>query len=383
MSNALSGSEAPDSPLIGHAVPDAVLSRALQSGRLAHAYLFHGPRSVGKRSAARVFASAIQCERLRGAAGDPTHPGLRPCGVCDSCRRVAAGTHPDVIEVEPDTATGQNISVKQAGAVVASAALRPKSGARRIFIVANAELLHEDAANALLKTLEEPGEFGLLLLCAPNQELLLPTIRSRCQPVRFDPVPAAVIAAALEERHGVDPAEAAAVARAAAGCPGTALGLLQDEALLARRTRILDLLDAALRARAHAARDASQVVAALRLADDFRAVAQDARGPAEKGSRSGGEGQRPLKAYLADQLELGLAYLRDILVMGSGAEDSLLQHPDRREQLEGFARELAPREASQLIDLLRETGQVLDRNVAPQLALERMFLNFVSPQATR
>src|SRR4051794_22887784 len=102
MSNA---SNASDGPLIGHAVPQAVLSRALQSGRLAHAYLFHGPHRIGKRTAALAFAAAIQCERHRGVFGSAEHPGLRACGACDGCRRVAAGTHPDVLEVEPDTAT--------------------------------------------------------------------------------------------------------------------------------------------------------------------------------------------------------------------------------------------------------------------------------------
>src|SRR5437870_246340 len=106
MSNVSSGSEpsrghAPPA-LIGHAVPVRILGRALQSGRVPNAYLFHGPAGVGKATTARLFAAAVQCAALRGLAGTPEHPGLQACGACESCRRVAAGTHPDVIDVEPD-----------------------------------------------------------------------------------------------------------------------------------------------------------------------------------------------------------------------------------------------------------------------------------------
>src|SRR5262249_37018912 len=148
--------------------------------------------------------------------------------------------------IEPDTASGQNISVKQAGAVVANVALRPKSGARRLFLIGSAELLHEDAANALLKTLEEPSPFATLILCAPNAGLLLPTIRSRCQPVRFDPVPVAEIAAALVARHGLPAPEAERIARAANGLPGAALSALGDPQFAARREQILAVFDRAL-----------------------------------------------------------------------------------------------------------------------------------------
>jgi DNA polymerase-3 subunit delta' len=390
MSNASNGSEPGGnagslSPLIGNPIAVAILSRALQSGRIGHAYLFHGPKGIGKSTAARRFAAAIQCEALRGLIGSPAHPGLQPCGVCDGCRRVAAGTHPDVVEVYPDTATGQNISVKQAGAVVANVALRPKLGPRRLFLIPNAELLHEDAANALLKTLEEPSPFATLVLCVPNVEQLLPTIRSRCQPVRFDPVPAALIAAALGERPGIAPGQAETLALSAGGRPGAALAAIVDEAFAARREGLLALFDAALDARARCAADPAEAVVALRLADELRAAAQDERGEAggkgraPAGERGAGEAARPVKNYLAEMLALGQTYLRDILVMGSGAPETALHHRDRSEQLSAHARRLDPAAALRLIDLLGETIQILDRNVPPQAALERMWVLFLQP----
>ena len=127
--------------MIGHSLPRQILARALQTGRVPHAYLFYGPKGVGKATAARRFAQAAQCERVRAAAEAGAHPGLQPCGACEACRRVASGTHPDVVEVLPDSATGQNISVRQACAVVANVALRPKAGTRRVFLFDEAELL--------------------------------------------------------------------------------------------------------------------------------------------------------------------------------------------------------------------------------------------------
>jgi len=354
-------------------VAQAILSRALKSGRIAHAYLFHGPAGIGKRTAAKRFAAAIQCERCRAPDALGQHPGLVPCGECDACRRVAAGTHPEVLEIEPDTASGQNISVKQAGAVVANVALRPKAGARRLFLIGSAELLHEDAANALLKTLEEPSPFATLILCAPNPGLLLPTIRSRCQPVRFDPVPVAEIAAALVARHGLPAPEAERIARAADGLPGAALSALGDPQFAARREQILAVFDRALRARARCSAEPSAMVLSLGLADELREAAQAERKRAEANGAA-----RPVKGYLAQMLGLGRDYLRDILVLGAGGPPAVLHHGDRTAELAARARELDAVTTLSLIELLGETMQILERNVPPQMALERLFCNFLT-----
>jgi DNA polymerase-3 subunit delta' len=373
--------------IIGHPVAVAVLARALQSGRISHAYLFHGPRGIGKRTAARLFASAIQCLAARERLGTEDHPGLRSCGSCDSCRRIAAGTHPDVIEVEPDTSTGQNISVRQAAAVVANVALRPKAGPRRLFLIGRAELLHEDAANTLLKTLEEPSSFATLVLCVPNQELVLPTIRSRCQPVRFDPVPAPLLAASLARRYDIDPEEAMRVALSAGGRPGAALAGLADPSLPARRERILAIFDHALDVRARCEADPSALVHALQLSDRLRREAQEHRqsGTPERGvgvARDGADGARPLKSYLMETLDLGRTYLRDILVLGTGASETAAEHQDRMAEIRRHAAATPPEATAILIDLLGETTQILDRNVAPQLAVERMFMNLLHPRET-
>jgi hypothetical protein len=176
--------------------------------------------------------------------------------------------------------------------------------------------------------------------------------------------------------------EATRVALSAAGLPGVALAVLQEPSLVERREALLRLLDEALDSRARAATDPATMVVGLRLADELRAMAQAARGGDEKGGGRNSEGTRPVKAYLADLLEIGQAYLRDILVIGAGARGETVHHQDRLERLTRHAGQLEPQAAARLIQLLRETGQILDRNVAPQLALERMFLNFLHPGGT-
>ncbi len=367
-----SGSSATEAgTLIGHGLPQAILARALQSGRIPHAYLFHGPKGVGKFTAARLLASAVQCLQLRERIGSEAHPGLQPCGTCDSCRRVAAGTHADVVEVEPDTATGQNISVRQACAVVGNVALRPKTGPRRLFLIGQAELLSEDAANTLLKTLEEPGLFATLVLCAPGLDHLLPTIVSRCQPVRFDPVGPFEIAAALAARFGLSPEQAAAAASASSGRPGLAIAALSDPGVEERRKHALDVFTQAFDVRRHCRAEPGRMVEALRLADALRALGQEARE-----GETGGPA-RPLKSYLAELLEVGQNLVRDILVLTAGGPETALGHPEQRPVLEEQARTLTPESASGLARLIAETVLLLDRNVSPSLALERLFLNFV------
>ena len=149
-----------------------------------HAYLFHGPPGVGKRTVARAFAAALL------AAGSPAPDEVRG--------RVARGAHPDLTWVTPSGA-GEMLVGDVDQAVVAAAARTPFESRRRVFVLEDAHTLNDQAANRLLKTLEEPPSFAHLILLAPTPRELLPTIASRCQQVRFDPLPPARIEERLRE----------------------------------------------------------------------------------------------------------------------------------------------------------------------------------------
>ncbi|HMJ01636.1 MAG TPA: AAA family ATPase, partial [Conexibacter sp.] len=166
----------------------ATLGAALApAGRPSHAYLFHGPAGSGKRTAARAFAAALLVE----GAADP-----------DGARiRVEHGTHPDLTWVAPSGAHEMLVGDVEEP-VIAAAALTPFEATRRVFVLERADTLIEQAANKLLKTLEEPAPFVHLILLTDRLAEMLPTIRSRCQLVRFDALPPAALAERIG-RHGV------------------------------------------------------------------------------------------------------------------------------------------------------------------------------------
>ena len=197
-----------------------VLLAALRRGRTGHAYLFSGPRGVGKTTTARLLAMAVNCEALKAAA--------RPCGVCESCRLVRQNHHPDVIEL--DAASNNSVEdVRDLREKVRLAAMR---GGKRVWVLDEAHMLSRAASNALLKTLEEPPENLVFILATTEPEKLPPTILSRCQHFRFRRLSEEEIAfkmARLCHEHEVE-AEAAAlalVARAADGAMRDAESLLE------------------------------------------------------------------------------------------------------------------------------------------------------------
>src|SRR3954469_1027110 len=186
----------------------AVLGAALE-GAPAHAYLLHGPAGTGKRAAARDFAA----ELLSRGSADP-----------QSARtRVAHGTHPDLTRVAPSGAH-EMLRRDVDGSVVAAASHTPFEAGHRVFVLERADTMNDEAANSLLKTLEEPPAYVVLLLLTDRPAQVLATIASRCQPVRFDPVTPAVLAERLQAR-GIDAAQAQAAARLGLGDGERALAL--------------------------------------------------------------------------------------------------------------------------------------------------------------
>jgi DNA polymerase-3 subunit delta' len=234
----------------------ATLRRALAAGRVHHAYLFDGPAGVGKERTAFGLAQALVCERR--PEGESA-----ACGECRACARAvpregeARPVHPDVVVLErglydpaalgrrtPET---QDISIDQVRTLVlARAAFAPHEGRAKVFIVRRAEELSTSAANALLKTLEEPGARTHFILLSAMAEALLPTIRSRAQRVRFGALPDAIVEELLAAR-GVDRAQASAIAPLAGGSMTTATALADPDASAQREefvSRALEAIDA-------------------------------------------------------------------------------------------------------------------------------------------
>jgi DNA polymerase III subunit delta' len=372
----------------------AVLMPALAAnGRPSHAYLFHGPAGTGKRAVARAFAAALLVDGARN-----------PATVAE---RVARDCHPDLTWVTPSGAAEMLVADIEEP-VVAAATRTPFESARRVFVIEGAETMDDQAANRMLKTLEEPPPFTHLLLLADRREDVLATIASRCQPVRFDPLPSALIARRLtgadgadgaaggqgiagsEGIAGVDAARAQACARLALGDAGVAVMLASEEgeALRARaddfvRSALagatdgrlwLGLLEVAKTAGTAAGERAQEL-----MERELELVPSKERKRYEReGAEARRRGERRTRTRTLDLgLRLAELWLRDVLCVCEGAPE-LVYAVDRRAQLEQDAggREgrdrLDPVALRRGVELVADTRLSLAVNISEELALEAL-----------
>lgn len=217
----------PFADLVGNRALVALLSRMTRSGRIPPSLLFSGKAGVGKLRAAVTLAQALNC---RNAEGDA-------CGTCAACLRIERGEHPDVRVLRPEGKGGQ-LKADAVRDAIAEIPFRPFEARRRVVIVADAERMNPTTANTLLKTLEEPPWWAMLVLVTANEAALLPTIRSRCQILRFSPLAPEELVALLVDRHAVAPESARLLAAVSRGGLARALEL-RDEPLRELRAEAL------------------------------------------------------------------------------------------------------------------------------------------------
>ena len=349
---------------------------------MTHAWLFTGPPGSGRSLAARAFAAGLLC-------------GQQGCGECQSCRQVAAGAHADLLLVRPD---GLSYGVRQTRELVLKAAAAPVYGRWRIVLFEDADRCTEQAANALLKAIEEPSTRTVWLLCAPYADDLPTTIRSRCRLVSLVTPRTSAVTEVLK-REGIPAERARAAALAAQGHIGRARRLATDEEAARRRSEVLRVpsqvvsLGDALRAAAALVKAAGAEAAvtteeldepereALRLAlgegSTGRGVATALRGGAgalrELEDRQKSRATR-LKRDALDRALLDLAgFYRDVLALQLGAAVELANE-GRDEELRQQVAASGPRDTVRRIEAIMRCRQRLEANVAPLLAVEELTL---------
>jgi DNA polymerase-3 subunit delta' len=361
-------------PIVGHDDVRKTLGTGIAQNDLPASLLIHGPAGVGKQRLALWVAQRIVCERAKGAD---------PCGECQSCRMATRLEHPDIHWYFPmprpkgnadrlgdalEEARGAELAARRteplratlpAGMVgiylaqiqtlLRAAGARPAMGNRKVFIVGDAEFLvpqesSPEAANALLKVLEEPPPGTTIILTTSEPDLLLPTIRSRLLPIRLRRLPDAAVKTFLTQHSDAKPADIERASRLGAGSIGRALGFLgskgQDSPLDALRARARELLAAALD-------NNSATALALALAE----------------SPAGARGE------FSDGLEALTIWLRDLAAVASGAEDVVV-NTDSLDWLRATAKRL-PNVAAGVPDSIRAVDRVLQQtqlNINPQLA---------------
>jgi DNA polymerase-3 subunit delta' len=370
----------------------ALLSgRPAEPGAMTHAWLFTGPPGSGRSVAARAFAAALLC-------GDGDGGGVGKgggCGECASCRQVLAGTHADLLLVRPE---GLSYGVKQTRDLVLRAAGKPTGGRWHIVLFEDADRCTEQAANALLKAIEEPAPRTVWLLCAPSAEDLVPTIRSRCRVVTLVVPSSDAVAQVLTDRDGIEPARALAAARAAQGHIGRARRLAIDASAAKRRADVLRVpsavtsLGPALSAAASLVRTAEEEAKAVTegLDEPEREALRRAfgEGSSGKGVAKAMRGMAGAMKDLEDRqksratrvkrdtldqalLELALFY-RDILMLQLGA-DTELANPES--DLRKLASSSTPEATLRRLQAIMHCRELLTLNVAPLLAVEEMALS--------
>lgn len=333
---------------IGHDRAVKSLKRGLEIGRTSHAYLFAGPAHVGKMTLAMDLAMALNCL-----------DSDRPCGECPQCRRIVGGLHADVrvsgLESEegPQGRWRVAIGIDQVREVRKDASLKPFEGCYRVFIFDGAEQLSEEAANSLLKLLEEPPEQVILVLLTSDLGALPATIVSRCQLLELRPLPMPTIVDVLGEVHGVDLDTVTEIARLSGGRLGWALDAVARPEVLEERAERLEAIVALVGAGLE-----SRFAYATALSSSFFRSREMAR----------------------EELRLWLGWWRDLLLVKEGRA-SYVTNLSRADTLAEMAGSMTSAEISHAITSVQETWQHLESNVNARLVLEELMLVLPRPTA--
>jgi DNA polymerase-3 subunit delta' len=325
--------------IVGHKQSVKILMNAVSSGRVAHAYLFAGPEGVGKDTTAMAFARALLCSSTTG--GDA-------CGLCRECRQVSGGNHPDFYLVDP---SGLSIKIEQVREIQRKAPYRPYQGGRKIFLIRQAEAMTAEAANCILKTLEEPPGDTVFILVSARPQVLLPTILSRCQVIYFKVMAVPDLIQGLVTLKGLPVEESRLYASLAGGSMGRALSYASGS-LLADRDGVNALAET------------------LRKCGPLEAMEM-----AEKVSDS-----KPKALFTLDTLA---CWYRDLMVFREAGDAGCLFNTDRADIIRMEAGRYDTTRILEIIEEIESTKRKIEINANTRLALETLFLRLSGGSAIK
>jgi len=331
--------------------PIRLLTTFLQKGTIPHAHLFTGIEGVGKESAAIAFAMACNCTGDRSASETdsldirpPDQPGNAfqplppaPCGVCKSCRKIEAGSHPDILRVKP---SGSFIKIDQIRNLCQTLTMKPYEARMRVVIITDAQAMNPAAGNALLKVLEEPPLRTILILVAAHPSDLMPTIVSRCQHIRFNPLSRKMLESVLVREHGLDAGEATILATMANGSISRALRMHRTHWINRRNWLISELNSLS-------------------------------NGPINRLLAFGDQLSKN-KDDLPDALEVMISWLRD-LVVAKLYPDKIMNH-DLAPKLQQASRQMSLPSLLAKLEIIQSTQRSIQAGTNLRLAMEAMVL---------
>jgi len=320
--------------VIGHDRPIKLLQRAIAQEKVVNSYLFWGSEGIGKGWVALQFAKALNCLEKEREKRDA-------CDHCISCRKIDQHLHPDVLLIEPE---GQTLKVDQVREMQKDLAYRPYEGRRRVFILSAADRMAPHMSNTLLKTLEEPPLHTIIILLANHPRGMLPTIVSRCQPIRFNPLPTSSVSRWLMDRRGLGEKEAHLLAALSEGSPGKALEIQGEIEKVPREELLKNWVG----------------VKSLSIERKENWI----------------ESLPSQRENLLLILEVAKTILRDLIVLKTSKEDSILIHADLLEGLEAMASEWSLPSLLNRMEALHHTSLAIKGNANARLALEAMMFTW-------
>ncbi|HEX9840959.1 MAG TPA: DNA polymerase III subunit delta' [Anaerolineales bacterium] len=319
--------------LVGHEWAVDMLKKHVVNGTTRHAYLFAGPPGLGRRTLALRFAQALNCQT-------PPHAGI-PCGQCRACKQIEAMQHADLTVIEAET-DGGTLKVDQIRETRRTLTFKPYQSDYRVAIFLRFQEANDNAANALLKTLEEAPSYAVLILTADNPEQLLPTIVSRCEVLRLRPLRVEDVSRELELR-GFETGRAKLIAHISGGRFGYARQLIESEALLEKREERLN--------------DMQSLIVASRV-EKFAYADKLARD----------------KETMRQAILIWLSYWRDVMLRTAQAKTPLI-NVDRNVEIEDLAGRLDLSAARGVVSGLENALEKMDRNVNSRLLAEVLLLD--------
>jgi DNA polymerase-3 subunit delta' len=320
--------------VLGHEKPIEFLKRAIRQDKVSHSFLFLGNDGIGKKWVALQFAKALNCLERVSEDGDG-------CDQCLSCKKIEHRLHPDVLLLEPE---GQTLKVDQVRQMQRDLAYRPYEGRRRVCILAAADRMAPNMSNTLLKTLEEPPLHTVIVLLANNPRFILPTILSRCQMIRFHPLPFPLVSNWLIEQKGFNGEEACLLASLSEGSPGKALEIREEIERIPRQELLMSLVG-------------------------LKSL------PFEK-KESWAESLSSNRENLILLLEVAKTLLRDLVMMKTLKNKSKLIHSDLAQEIESLATEWHLPSLLNRMEVLHQTTLAIRSNANMPLALEAMMLSW-------
>lgn len=318
--------------LIGQSLLVERIENIITCRRVAHAYLFTGPKGIGKNTIAGIFAKALLCD---GGTG-------KPCELCNSCKQLDTYNHPDFERVKLEKAS---IGVNQIRDMQREMKIKPYKSNWKIYIIENAHKMTEQAQNALLKTLEEPPEYVVIFLLAESIDALLPTVISRCQGIRIGRLKEEEIKKILMDRNNVLEDKALVISRISEGIPGRAIKLLESEDYLDLRDQLMGIISD---------------IKDWRGADAL----SKARYFVDK------------RDMINDLMDILLIISRDILIYKETGNKKLIVNLDKITEIQSLSLDFTTKAIKDIIDNIESAEKMLSNNVNYQLAIENMLIGF-------